>query len=144
MKATFALLAATTALGAVLILSSIGAGLASNSDAPSGTEPAQGATAPDGMPVLLADNGSDDDDNRRARRGDDDSQARRGEDDRQARRGDDDRQARRGDDDHDDCEADDDEGRDCVTGLNAAPAGTVAPPANGLFGTGPAPQVQVN
>lgn len=135
MKATFALLAATAALGAVLILSSIGAGLASNSDAPSGTEPAQGATAPDGMPVLLADNGSDDDDNRRVRRGDDDSQA---------RRGDDDRQARRGDDDDDDCEADDDEGRDCVTGLNAAPAGTVAPPANGLFGTGPAPQVQVN
>ena len=37
---------------------------------------------------------------------------------------------------------DDDDG--AGAGANPAPAGTVAPPANGLFGKGPAPSVQVH
>ena len=77
------------------------------------------------MPLALA---SDDDDE--GRRGQDGS--RRGHDD------DDDDD----DDDEDDCDDDDD---DCRGGpSNPAPAGTVAPPQNGLFGNGAPPQVQVN
>ena len=51
------------------------------------------------------------------------------------------------DDDHrhsgkyDDDDDDDDSSRG---GMNPAPAGTSAPPKNGLFGSGAAPQVQVN
>ena len=49
------------------------------------------------------------------------------------------------DDDDDECEDDDyDDDDDCRTSLgNAAPAGTVAPPDNGLFGPGAKPQVDV-
>ena len=40
---------------------------------------------------------------------------------------------------------DDDDDDDCGNGApNPAPAGTVAPPQNGLFGNGAPPQVQVN
>ncbi len=40
---------------------------------------------------------------------------------------------------------DDDDDDDCRGGArNPAPAGTVAPPQNGLFGNGAPPQVQVN
>jgi hypothetical protein len=46
------------------------------------------------------------------------------------------------DDDDDDCDDDDDECNGSAR--NPAPAGTVAPPQNGLFGNGAAPQVQVN
>ncbi|MGB3810100.1 MAG: hypothetical protein WA943_08375 [Parvibaculum sp.] len=45
------------------------------------------------------------------------------------------------DDDNDDC---DDGDGDCGGARNPAPAGTVAPPQNGLFGNGVPPQVQVN
>ena len=46
------------------------------------------------------------------------------------------------DDDDDDCDDDDD---DCRGGArNPAPAGTVDPPQNGLFGNGAPPQAQVN
>ena len=50
-----------------------------------------------------------------------------------------------GDDDDDDCEDDDDD--DCKgAGArgNPAPAGTVAPPANGLFGNGKPPVAVTN
>lgn len=62
----------------------------------------------------------------------------------------------RGHDDNDDCgnteddddaddDEDDDDHDDCRGGVrNPAPAGTVAPPQNGLFGNGAPPQVQVN
>lgn len=53
---------------------------------------------------------------------------------------DDDRDDRDDDDDDDDEDDDDDRGG----ARNPAPAGTVAPPQNGLFGTGTAPQVKVN
>ncbi len=45
-----------------------------------------------------------------------------------------------GDEDDDDCEGDD----GCGAANNPAPVDTVAPPQNGLFGNGAAPQVQVN
>lgn len=50
------------------------------------------------------------------------------------------------DDDRDDDDSDDDEDEDDDRGgaRNPAPAGTVAPPQNGLFGTGTPPQVKVN
>jgi hypothetical protein len=49
------------------------------------------------------------------------------------------------DDDDDDDDCDDDDGNDnCGGGArNPAPAGTVTPPQNGLFGNGAPPQVQV-
>ncbi|KGM87853.1 hypothetical protein rosmuc_02592 [Roseovarius mucosus DSM 17069] len=47
------------------------------------------------------------------------------------------------DDDRDDRDDDDDDD-DRGGARNPAPAGTVAPPQNGLFGTGTAPQVKVN
>ncbi|WP_297107034.1 hypothetical protein [uncultured Devosia sp.] len=56
----------------------------------------------------------------------------------------------RGHDDDDDCgnfedDDDDDDDDDCRNGTrNPKPAGTVAPPQNGLFGNGAPPQVQVN
>jgi len=50
-----------------------------------------------------------------------------------------------GDDDDDDDDCDDDDDDDCRGGArNPAPAGTVAPPQNGLFGNGAPPQVKVN
>ena len=49
------------------------------------------------------------------------------------------------DEDDADCEEDDDdEDEDCIPGQPLPPAGTVAPPANGLFGNGTPPKVQVN
>ena len=50
------------------------------------------------------------------------------------------------DDDRDDRDHDDDDDDDDDRGgaRNPAPAGTVAPPQNGLFGTGTPPQVKVN
>jgi len=53
------------------------------------------------------------------------------------------RRLRRGGDDHDedDDEDDDDDGG---SASGPAPAGSVAPPNNGLFGTGATPKVQVN
>ena len=72
-------------------------------------------------PLWLASGGGDDDeDGRRAGRGGDDD-----------------------DDEEDDDGCDDDAGGACAAGAGPAPAGSVAPPANGLFGSGAAPQVQV-
>ncbi len=70
--------------------------------------------------LLLASGGEDDDDGWRSggRRADEDE------------------------DDDDDC-GDDEDGGACAMGVGPAKAGTVAPPANGLFGSGAAPQVQV-
>ena len=72
-------------------------------------------------PLWLASGGEDDDEEGR----------------RAGRSGDDD------DDDDDDDGCDDDAGGVCAAGAGPAPAGSVAPPANGLFGSGAAPQVQV-
>jgi hypothetical protein len=49
------------------------------------------------------------------------------------------------DDDHDDDDCDEGDDDDCRGGARSpAPADTVAPPQNGLFGNGAPPQVQVN
>jgi hypothetical protein len=54
----------------------------------------------------------------------------------------------RDDDDHrysdDDDDDDDDDGYGRNASANPAPAGTVAPPANGLFGSGASPKIKVN
>lgn len=49
------------------------------------------------------------------------------------------------DDDDEDCDDDDDDDDACIGALgNPAPAGTVAPPANGLFGNGAPPVAVTN
>ena len=77
---------------------------------------------PSVAPVLISDDHDDDDDHDNRRRDHDDD--------------DDD------DDDHDDDDDDDDDDRGGAR--NPAPAGTVAPPSNGLFGNGTPPKVQMN
>lgn len=58
---------------------------------------------------------------------------------------DDDRRAGHERDDHDDDDDDDDdEDRDTRARISPAPAGTVAPPANGLFGNGAPPVAVTN
>lgn len=118
MKITLAQFAVSAALGAALTLGVAAPASASTPGKVPGYDAAQAPRAdPAGNPVLLADNDSDDeedDDNRGARGGEDD--------------------------DDDDCEG----SRTCAPGQNAAPAGTVTPPANGLFSPGAAPQVRVN
>jgi hypothetical protein len=111
MKTTITLLAATTALGAIMAIpatAAIRTAESSESGSPRAAFLTSADTMQDGM-VLLA-SGDDEDD-----------------------------------DEGDDC--DDDEGDSagaCAAGSNPAPTGIVVPPANGLFGNGAAPQVQVN
>ena len=55
------------------------------------------------------------------------------------------RRLRRGDgDDHDEGDEEEDDDDDGGNASGPAPAGSVAPPNNGLFGTGATPKVQVN
>ncbi len=120
MQKTLTLLVASTALTAAIGMPAWSAMHA----------PAEGSVRPvaapfeeraQALPLILASD-DDDDDNRGSVQS-----SRRGHDD----------------DDDDDCEDDDDD--DCRGGAaNPAPAGTVAPPQNGLFGNGAPPQVQVN
>jgi hypothetical protein len=136
MKKTLILLAATTALSAAIAAPTWSAMRASNSE--SLPFAAVLEADQDAMPLILAS--SDDDDDRKYRNGaryeDDDDD----DNDRKYRSG-----SRHDDDDDDngdDCDDDDD---DCGNSArNAAPAGTVAPPQNGLFGNGAAPKVQMN
>jgi len=51
---------------------------------------------------------------------------------------------RRGDDNDPEGDEEDDDDSDGGNASGAAPAGSVAPPNNGLFGTGVTPKVQVN
>jgi len=114
MKKTLTLLVASTALTAA-----IGVPAWSAMQAPSDVlRPVAGffEDAPQTMPLVLASDDDDDDDHGQ-------EGSRRGHDN------DDD------DDDDDDCRGD---------ARNPAPAGTVAPPQNSLFGNGAPPQVQVN
>jgi hypothetical protein len=127
MKKTLALLAATTALSAAITAPAWSAMRTSNSEfLPFAAVFEAGQ---DAMPLILAS--SDDDDDREYRNG-----ARYEEDD------DDDDGKYRSGSRHDD---DDDDDDDCGNSArNAAPAGTVAPPQNGLFGNGAAPKAQMN
>jgi hypothetical protein len=124
MKKTLALLAATTALGTVISLPAWSTPRVSVDD---GAALSLAAFVDDGSSarplVFVSDDGDED-------RDDDD----RDDDDRD----DDDRD----DDDDDDDDCDDGDCRGAAS--NPAPAGTVTPPQNGLFGSGAAPQVQTN
>ena len=82
-------------------------------------EHASARTDDDGILKLASDDRRDRDHGKKSRSDDDDQ--------------------RYGDDGHDD---DDGYGRNASA--NPAPAGTVAPPANGLFGSGVAPKVKLN
>lgn len=121
MRTTLTLLVASTALAAA-----IGLPAWSAAHAPADGSPRPFAATFDDaarpLPLILA-GGEDDDD-------DDDDRGDRGT-------------SGRGHDDEDDCDDDDDD--DCRGGArDPAPAGTVAPPQNGLFGSGAPPRVQVN
>jgi hypothetical protein len=119
MKKTLTLLIASTALTAA-----IGVPAWSAMTTPRDTfSPAISAVFEDAQETLPLVFVSDDDD-------DDD-------DDHEYRNG-----SRYDDDDDDDCDDDDEECNGSVR--NPAPAGSVVPPQNGLFGTGAPPQVQVN
>jgi hypothetical protein len=122
MKKTLAILIASTALTAAIGLPAWSAMRAPTDESPRpfAALSEDGAQA---LPLIFANN-DDDDDDRGSR-----ETSRRGHDDH--------------DDEDNDCDDDDDD--DCGSGArNPAPAGTVAPPQNGLFGNGAPPQVQVN
>jgi hypothetical protein len=120
MKKTLMLLAASTALTAALGLPAFSALSPSPEDV---ARPAVLRGDDGAAPLILASDDEDDDDDHGRGHDDDD------------------------DDDGDDCDDDDDDDDDGGCGnaaRNPAPAGTVAPPQNGLFGNGAPPQVQVN
>lgn len=126
MKKTLTLLAASTALTAAIGVPAFSA-MQASADGAFRPVAALFDDASQTMPLVLAS--GDDEDDHRWRDG-----ARRGHDD-----DDDDYDE---DDDDDDC--DDDDGNGCRSAArNPAPAGTVAPPQNGLFGNGAPPQVQM-
>ncbi|WP_297774532.1 hypothetical protein [uncultured Roseovarius sp.] len=124
MRKTLTILVASTALTAV-----IGTTAWSAMHAPADGSPRLFAAiwqdATQSLPLILA-SGDDDDDDDDEYRG-----SRRDHDDDD-------------DDDDDDCDDEDDDD-DCRGGArNPAPAGTIPPPQNGLFGNGAPPQVKVN
>lgn len=85
-------------------------------------------------PLIFVNDDDDEDDDDEGEEDDDDEE----DDDGDRRKG-----ARHEDDDDDDCDDDDDE--TCAGGpRNPAPAGSTAPPANGLFGNGAPPKAVTN
>lgn len=117
MKKTLTLLAASTALTAAIGFPAWSAMQASSAEGLSPVAALFEGHA-DALPLVLA---SDDDDDRRGRKS-----------------------KRRGYDDDDDDEDDDDDDDERGNARNPAPAGSVAPPQNGLFGGGAAPKAKVN
>ncbi|MYZ46765.1 hypothetical protein [Propylenella binzhouense] len=123
MKKTLALLVASTALTVAIGVPAWSAMRVPQDDAKPQPIAALFDDGQEALPLIFVSDDDDDDDDDR-------------EDRRSSRYGDDD------DDDDDDREDDDDD--DASGGaLNPAPAGTVAPPQNGLFGNGAPPQIQV-
>lgn len=122
MKKTFALLAASTALGAILGLPAVSAIPDAAGGAPRPVIALPGDLAQTAPLILASDDDADDHGWRAVWGGGDDDD----EDE----------------DDDDDC--DDDDGNCRGAARNPAPAGTVAPPQNGLFGNGAPPRVQMN
>lgn len=120
MRTIFTILAASTALAGAIAIPAWSAmrGPAGNDALPVTAVFAAERNAPT---IILASDREDDD-----RRGDERSATRIGGNDDE--------------DNDDDCEGDD---GGCNAAANPAPAGTVAPPKNGLFGTGAPPKVQV-
>lgn len=119
MKKTFAILFASTALTAGVGLPAWSA-MHGAIQFEGARDAALAASRDAASPILVSD---DDDDHDRDHK-------------RKKRRGHDERH-----DDDDDDDDDDSYGRNASP---AAPAGSVAPPNNGLFGSGTAPKVQVN
>jgi hypothetical protein len=118
MKKTLAALIATTALTAAIGLPAW-SDMRAQADAGENPTAAVGESGQSALPLILASHDDDDDDDDHRERSDDD------------------------DEDDDDCDDDDDDDG-CRGASNPAPVGTVAPPQNGLFGSGAAPRVQVN
>lgn len=119
MKKTLAMLVATTALTAAIGLPAWSA-MRTEAGAQERPFAAVFNDGQEALPLIFVSDDDDDDDKNRRR-------FRQGHDD--------------DDGDGDDDEDDDDAGRGA---RNPAPAGSVAPTQNGLFGNGAAPQVQVN
>ncbi|HAW46510.1 MAG TPA: hypothetical protein DCX34_04630 [Roseovarius sp.] len=120
MRKTLTLLVTSTALTAVIGTTTWSAMNAVADESPRPFA-ALWQDAAQSLPLILASGDDDDDEYRGSRRDHDDDD----------------------DDDDDDCDDDDDD--DCRgSARNPAPAGTVAPPQNGLFGNGAPPQVKVN
>lgn len=85
-------------------------------------------------PLIFVNDDDDEDDDDEGEEDDEEDE----DDDGDRRKG-----ARHEDDDEDDCDDDDDE--PCAGGpRNPAPAGSTAPPANGLFGNGAPPKAVTN
>lgn len=122
MRKTLTLILASTALTAAIVPPAWSVPRAST-DGGLGALAADRKDGQDSRPLVLA---SDDDD--------DDDHDRRGL--RSARDG--------GNDEDDDDDRDDDNGVCRASASNPTPAGTVAPPQNGLFGSGAPPRAQVN
>ncbi len=120
MKKTLAILTGTTLLAAAIGIPTWSA-MASPGRTPAETVRTLFEDGAAGRAFHLADWDGDDDD-------DDDHDCR----------------ASYGDDDDDHTDDDDDDDDDCGnTAMNPAPAGSVTPPQNGLFGNGAAPQVEM-
>lgn len=132
MKRTFSLLIATTALTAAIGVPAWSAMQTPRDGDASHVSAAAFKAGQEALPLIkVSGDDDDDDDHRRRSRHDDDD-----DDDGKHRRW-----FRFGDHDDDDDDDDDDHRRGA---RNPAPAGTVAPPQNGLFGTGAAPKVKMN
>lgn len=129
MKRTLTILVASTALTAAIGLPAWGAMRALIGDAQPLAEITDAGK--EALPLVLASDDDDGEDRRSVRRSHDE------DDDREFRRS-----SRYGHDEDDDDDDDDDD--DGGRGRNPAPAGSIAPPQNGLFGTGSPPKVQVN
>ncbi len=138
MKKTLTLLAATTALSVAIGVPAWSTIRAADDGAGSPLAAIVQA-GQDARPIILAR--GDDDDDHKSHNGshyeDDD-----GDDDdhRHGHR----HGAGHDDDDDDDCDGHRDDDECTGSARNAAPAGSVAPPKNGLFGNGAAPTARVN
>lgn len=120
------LLATTAVIGALGLPALASMPVSSGAQAPCASGLCSAVSGKGGQSVpLIRVSGDDDQDHERGR-------ARRGHDDEDC-------------DDDDDEDDDDDDDDGCTGALgNPAPAGTVAPPANGLFGTGAPPVAVTN
>ncbi len=130
MKMTISVLFATTALTAA-IASPAWSAMRAPAFVPA-AEPVETIldTAQGAAPFILVDDDKEDEGLRAGGNDDDDNE-------------DDDEDEDEDEDEDDDDECDDDDGA-CGAAKNPAPAGTVTPPENGLFGSGTPPKAQVN
>ena len=119
MTKTLTLLFASTALTAAIGLPAWSAMQAPSIPAVAQFIPAIDEKSADGAKLILVDDDEDEDEGNASKR----------------------EAGREDEDDDDDCE--EDEGS-CGGGNNPAPAGSAAPPQNGLFGNGTPPKAQVN